>query len=226
MRMKDLSDMKFNYLTVLRFDHRESLEVGFKYLWKCRCIYGKELSVSRNSLFRGIKSCGCMTKVAHTGSSYHGGIKTHGMSNIRFYRLYCKMIERCYKVKNNKYYSSNITVCNYWKTSFENFKEDMYESYLNHVAEFGEKNTTLDRIDFKGNYCKDNCRWATIKEQANNKENNVIITYNDVSLTLSQWADKLGWSYSTLANRYKRNWDVERLLTEKPRYQKNKIIPS
>lgn len=226
MEMKDLSGMKFNYLTVLGFDHRESQGVGFKYLWKCKCICGKELLVSRSSLFRGTKSCGCMTKIAHIGSSYHGGVRTHGMSNTRFYKLYLKMFERCYKVKGNKYHSNNITVCARWKESFENFRDDMYESYLNHVAKFGEKNTTLDRIDFKGNYCKDNCRWATIKEQANNKENNIIISYNGVSLTLSQWADKLGWSYSTLANRHKRKWSVERMLTEKPRYQKNKIIPS
>lgn len=50
--------------------------------------------------------------------------------------------------------------------------------------------------------------------------NNVIIKYNNISKTLSEWADYLGWNYCTLANRHKRGWSVERMLTEKPKYQK------
>ena len=130
------------------------------------------------------------------------------------------MVERCYYGQNNSYINNGIEVCDSWKENFINFKNDMYESYLSHVQEYGEKDTSIDRIDVTGNYCKENCRWATIKEQANNKRNNIIIEYNNISKTLSEWADYLGWNYCTLAKRYKRGWSVERMLTEEPKYQK------
>lgn len=65
------------------------------------------------------------------------------------------------------------------------FKNDMYDSYLEHIEKYGEKNTSIDRIDCKGNYNKDNCRWATIDVQNNNtsrtlyveKENGVLIPF-------------------------------------------------
>ena len=66
------------------------------------------------------------------------------------------------------YGGCGITICDRWLESFENFKEDMYESYLKHVEEFGEKNTSLDRINSQKNYNKENCKWSTREEQSQN----------------------------------------------------------
>lgn len=81
------------------------------------------------------------------------------------YSRYFTMISRCKKETgySSKYYFGKNIICE-WK-SYEDFKDDMYESYIEHLEKFGHKQTTLDRIDSDKNYCKENCRWATWKQQ-------------------------------------------------------------
>ena len=76
---------------------------------------------------------------------------------------------------------------------------------------------TLDRIDNNKGYYKENCRWATLAEQANNKCNNKILTHNGISLNVTQWENKLNMNKGSLDVRLRRGWSTERALTQKPR---------
>ena len=92
---------------------------------------------------------------------------THGMTGTRIHRIWQGMLQRCRSKNNLNYGGRGIKVCKRW-LKFENFQVDMYESYVEHVAKFGEYDTTLDRKKNDGNYSKQNCRWATREMQLNN----------------------------------------------------------
>ncbi|KKL04493.1 hypothetical protein LCGC14_2615520 [marine sediment metagenome] len=98
-------------------------------------------------------------------------IEKHGMTETRFYKTWVNMKSRC---KSNKgfvakyYLDKGIKVSDEWNR-FENFRDDMLVSYKEHEDKYGAKNTTIDRINPNGNYCKGNCRWTTRNVQANNQ---------------------------------------------------------
>ena len=129
------------------------------------------------------KSCGCFRKEIEKKVS-------HGLSRTRFYNIFKGIKQRCSDENYSAFskYGGN-GIKNHW-SNFIDFKNDMYESYLEHIKKYGEFETTIDRINNNGNYCKENCRWATYKEQANNLSSNRFITYKNEKLTISQFADK------------------------------------
>jgi len=118
------------------------------------------------------------------------------------------MVGRCTNEKNpryNGYGGRGIKVCERWR-KFKNFEEDMLESY--------KKGLQLDRIDNDGDYCPENCKWSTPKEQSNNRRDNFNVTYNGLTMTIPRWARKLGIKRSTLGMRiYKYGWSIEKSLT-------------
>lgn len=132
----------------------------------------------------------------------------------RLYRIWMELKSRCNN-KNRECYKNyggrGISV--EWK-DYQSFKIDMEDLYKLHVETYGETNTTIDRIDNDGNYCKENCQWATRKEQVNNSRRVKMITYKDKTLNLSEWSKELEINLQTLANRLNTySWSVEKAFT-------------
>ncbi len=101
--------------------------------------------------------------------------KTHWMTNTRFYKIYAGILCRCNTVSATHYeYYWWRWIKSEWN-NFEDFKKDMYKSYLEHININWESNTSIDRINVNWNYSKDNCKWATKKQQSNNTRRNIII---------------------------------------------------
>lgn len=121
----------------------------------------------------------------------------------RFYRIWAEMGSRCNNPKRNNYQHYGARGIKRTWDKFEDFKEDMYTSYLEHVAKFGEGNTSIDRIDGTKDYTKENCRWATQKQQMRNVKNNVLWTYEGMTKTIAEWAELKGMKYITLYSRVK-----------------------
>ncbi len=97
---------------------------------------------------------------------------------------------------------------------------DTFEIFL---ADMGERpvGTTLDRIDVDGNYTKNNCRWATVKEQSNNKSSNMYIKYNGKTLTATQWSEATGIDCRNIYWRIKKGWSIEKVLNTPTRAKRN-----
>jgi hypothetical protein len=127
-------------------------------MWLCRCTCGVEKVVRSAELKRGgAVSCGCYMKENNAKLK-----RTHGMSYTCIYKIWRAMHDRCYNPTTRTYKTHGargITVCKRWH-AFKNFYADMGDKPVG---------KSLDRINNDGNYTPANCRWATPKEQAQNR---------------------------------------------------------
>jgi hypothetical protein len=199
-RIIDLTGQKFNMLTVIKFSHADK-----EAWWECKCDCGKIKTLRARNIKSGlIKSCGCF----NIEKIMDRNIK-HNLCGTKTYTTWLNMIKRCTDPNNNSYKNygaRGIKLCDKWLT-FKGFYEDMGDR---------PNETTLDRIDNDGNYLKENCKWSTKKEQANNRRNSRIITYKNKTQTLQQWADELGINVKKLWNRlFTLKWTVEKTFTKR-----------
>lgn len=133
------------------------------------------------------------------------------------YSRWCTMKTRCYNEKHPSYRyhgARGIKVCEKWH-KFYGFLEDMGEGY--------KEGLTIERIDNDGDYTPENCRWATMKEQTDNRRNSKLIPFNGKKKTLSDWSKECGIKLSTLNSRYlDQGWSIEDSLSIPTRiYQKH-----
>lgn len=191
-----------------------------KIQWKCLCSpdyggCGNIAIIVGKSLKRGeVKSCGCL-KIKNVDKTLLEVKEVKisraiGLSHTTEYSIWSTMLGRCYNEKTKsypEYGGRGITVCDEWKDSFETFYKDMgLRPSLNH---------TLDRKDNYKGYSKDNCRWATWEEQANNRSNNIFYTHNGVSRTLAGWCRELNLNYKLAYSQKARGWSFEQIINFK-----------
>jgi hypothetical protein len=197
-KLEDLTGRRFGILTVLRRGPNYAEPSGaIRAQWLCVCDCGGTHTATGHAMKAGrIQSCGCLVG--------KGG-KTHGKSYSRVYRNWAAMTQRATN-PNSTHFASyggrGITICERW-TDFANFLADMGEP---------EPGMTLERIDNDKGYSPDNCRWASRKEQAQNRRTSKVLTYAGKTLTFAQWGDVTGLGRHIIAGRAASGWPVDDIL--------------
>lgn len=201
--LKDLHQRRFGALVAVSYVRGSKCVRSF---WVCRCDCGAQTNASTNQLLSGkSKSCGCKV-----GENISKARTVHGHTaggNSRTYRIWANMVTRCHNQKASNwahYGGRGIAVCSRWRESFGAFLADMGP-----VPE----GLTLDRINPDGPYEPSNVRWATMKEQAANKRNTLLISVGGERMTVSQASKRFGISYSLLHDRLSKGWEASRACT-------------
>lgn len=177
--------------------------------WLCKCECGGEKVVLGVSLQSGAtRSCGCLNRERVARITKHGNFRT-GVKKSNEFSSWSSMRDRCNchaATQFHLYGGRGIKICSRWD-SFENFLADM--------GPCPSAKHSIDRFpDNNGNYEPGNCRWATDREQCNNKRNNRVIEFRGKRQTAAQWAEELGINVETLYCRLnKLGWSDSRALS-------------
>jgi len=201
---KKLQNQTFGRLTAISCIHKN----GVLY-WKCRCSCGNYVEVIPASLTSGkTRSCGCYQRERTSQTRLKHGFSKKGSESTRLYRIWSAMKYRCYNPKSNhynRYGGRGITVCDEWKDNFICF----YEWAINNGY---NDSLTIERKDYNGNYCPENCCWATWKQQAINRSSTRFVEYKGKQMSIKDLAIELNINYDTLINRVNNGWSIEKII--------------
>lgn len=204
----DLRGQRFGRLTAIRPTQMRTS--GKNIVWECMCDCGNIVYIGSGTLkVRDMQSCGCYRKERAANLN-----KTHGGRNERLYGVWMDMRRRCNDPKMTEYTNyggRGIRVSNEFE-DYSFFREWAMQNGYNPLAPKGEY--TLDRIDVNGDYSPSNCRWITITQQQLNKSNSLLITYKNKTQNASQWDKEMAYPCGTVAKRYGRKWELERIFTQ------------
>lgn len=193
----DLTGKKFGNITIKRYLYSKQKQR----FWECKCDCG-DLLILNSNYFKSHK-CNCL-KLQKQHTNYLYRIRT----------IFYKMRHRCYNTtdKNYKNYGGrSIKICDEWLNDIDKFVE---WSLLNGY----KPNLEIDRINNNGNYEPNNCRWVDNYIQANNKTNNINISYNGKIQSLRKWCRELNLPYRKTHKRIKLyGWSIEKCFAEKER---------
>lgn len=180
-----------------------------RYLYKCECVCWNIVSRWSYRLKTIWDKSSCRE------CTYKRKREEKHIFDKKFSQTYNRIKNRC-TCKSYPWYHR------YWwrwikneRETYEEFYNDMYESYKEHVEKYWKKETSIDRIDVNWNYCKENCRRATNKEQANNRGNTLYIEYNWEKYSVHELADMLWIKPSYFYNRMqwkhsqKKKWEFK-----------------
>lgn len=205
MAAQDITGQRFGRLVALRLERR----ADGRQFWRCACDCGAERVVNMASLKKGnTRSCGCLNSEMASAR-----LKTHGQSRTSpLYQVWHGMRCRCltqthYNYEN--YGGRGIAICDEW-SSFEAFEEWS-------LASGYESGLSIDRIDNDGNYAPSNCRWTTVKEQARNRRSTVLVTYNGLTASVAEHAERHPFlEYHHLQRRLKWGWSIQEAFETPP----------
>lgn len=196
----DLTGMRFGRLLVTGYASRQQ--------WNVVCECGTAKTVHGNAMRRGVTlSCGCLHREIATAVNTTHGHASRGTRGHE-YSIWRAMLNRCTcegDTAYQRYGACGITVCDRWRHSFENFYADM--------GPRPSPKHSIDRIDNSGNYEPDNCRWATLQQQARNRRSNVMLTFRNETRCAEEWAAIVGIPGKLICARKRSGWSDEDALT-------------
>lgn len=200
VRNFDLTGDRFGHLVVISQAERNPIYPTRKN-WNLLCDCGNTSFAPTNILKKGEKTtCGLCTlhSIALSGAATHRGSKT------KLYRVWYGMLERCGNKKlpvYKNYGARGISVCDSWTDSYESFRSWAESSGYEHGL-------SIERIDNNLGYCPSNCRWATSKEQAQNRRTNVLIEHDGMVKNMAQWENFVGLGRGVIKGRLSRGWSI------------------
>jgi hypothetical protein len=196
----DLTGQRFGRLTVISRAYRNRQR---EWCWNCICSCGNHCVIKGSNLKAGhTQSCGCI-RIENPPNL------VHGFDGTLLGYARSAMQQRCYNPAHKAYKNyggRGITICNEWLNNSKSFFDWAIKAGY-------REGLTLDRIDNNGNYSPENCRWATMKEQQNNRRNNHLYFIEGVGNTIGEWATSLNISVNTLFKRLKMGWSEEKTFT-------------
>lgn len=191
-KYQDISGMKFGKLTVVK---RGGINKRGRHVWICSCECGGTKEAEAYDLISGkIKSCGCLAQKKNKAKKKTSNRRSRSYRNPSLpdtaHVLY-GMQTRCYNKSNPSYKNyggRGIKICDEWMD-----KEHGVENFIKWCSESGyKKGLTIERIDNDGDYCPENCKWATKAEQSCNRRNTILVLCNGTFVPISKMASETG----------------------------------
>lgn len=203
MTKRDITGIRFGRLVFIEFVQKRK-----KANFRCDC--GAITTAWTSNVTRGMtKSCGCLLKEGN-GNRVHNDTPTNENPGLpRLYNIWRVMKSRCDfpNVKSwMRYGGRGIKVCDEWRNYLVFKSWALNNGYA--------ANLTIERIDNDGGYCPDNCRWATINEQALNKSNTLFVTYKGERLPLKTLCRRANRNYYSIRSRLVRGWSEADALAD------------